>query len=167
MYYLLRQRSARQLLQTRLEREPQSSHQELVAPTLLATLPSKAFSPHACPPSRSVMRCYPIQSLVLLMTRRAGLFASRETLLHSHLVVSPRVHELWTITWSAEGHANDYQQSRVLSWDTAEEDGRGCSFWTLQRTEVPVQIGRWGFKYSFQNMFICIMCHDEKDIKLN
>ena len=161
MYYLLRQRSARQLL---LDQTWKGAtvipHQELVAPTLLATSPSQAFSPHACPPPA-------LWYAAILFDQTCRTVCFQRNTPASHLVVSPWVCELWTITRSVEGHANDYQQSCILSWDTAEEDGRGCSFWNLQRTQVPVQIGRWGFKYSFQSMFTCTMCHDEKDVKLN
>lgn len=51
------------------------------------------------------------------------------------------------------GRANNGQQSHALSQDEAEENGRGCSFWSLQRTGAPLRTGRWGFKHSFQSMF--------------
>lgn len=119
----------------------------------------------ALPPSHSARHCYPVQSVLLWPEVQTVCFQQntpaqtssweswREWVVNNHM-----------ICWGAP---NDYQQSRILSWDTAEEDGRTCSFWPLQRTEVPVQIGRWGFKYSFQSKFTSTMCHDEKDRKLN
>ena len=168
MYYLLRQRSARQLL----------LDQTWKGATVISTsgaagshttghFPFSGLQPPRLPSLPPTLQgTATLFSLVLLWPEL------QTVCFQQNAPAQPSSWETWSawvvnndmICWGAP---NDYQQSRSLSWDTAEEDGRACSFWTLQRTEVPVQIGRWGFNYSFQSKFTSTMCHDEKDRKLN
>lgn len=134
----------------------------LPLPLLRPSAPTPALRP-----SHSARHCYPVQSCAINDQKcRTGCFQQNAPAQTSSW-------ESWS-AWVVNNHMSCWGAHRWLSTITHSVMGHCRGRWerwfihsVLQRTEVPVQIGRWGFTYSFQSKLTSTMCHDEKDRKLN